>query len=67
MSWLLIAALNSAALPPTVEFIDSRDDSRYTFVLITHDNSTCKVMVNKARLKKDYDKIINEVLEFCEL
>lgn len=66
INYVLLAAINAAALSPTVEFMDSRDDSRKTYVIITHENKTCKVLVNKTELK-DYDKIIAVVMEKCGL
>lgn len=66
ISYVLIAAINAAALSPTVEFMDSRDDSSKTYVIVRHDNKTCKVLINKTELK-DYDKIITVVMEKCGL
>lgn len=66
ISWALIAVLNAQALPPTVEFIDSRDDNKIIHVFVTHDNKTCHVKINKAELK-DYDKVIVKVMEKCGL
>ncbi len=66
ISWALIAVLNAAAMPPTVEFIDSNDNPKKTYLVINHDNKTCKLLINKSELK-DYDKILAVAMEKCGL
>lgn len=62
----LILVMNIQALPPSIEFTDSHDDSRYTFVTVEHDFKTCKIKILKADLK-DYDRVIAVVMEKCGL
>lgn len=65
ISWALMAALNTQALPLTVEFIDSRDDNKATYAIVKHDNKTCKVRLDKSELR-DYDKAIAIIMEMCD-
>lgn len=51
----------AAILPPNIDVIDSRDDSKATYFIV---NDTCKVKINKAELK-DYDKVVTKVLDVC--
>lgn len=64
--YALLVAMNISALPPAIEFTDSRDDSRYTFVTVEHDFKTCKIKILKADLK-DYDRVVAVVMEKCGL
>lgn len=59
----IVAALIQSPSLPDIEFMDSRDDSRITYVIV---NKTCKVKINKAELR-DYDGIIERVLKKCGL
>lgn len=63
MILLLVAVLQST---PVVEFMDSRDDSRYTYVTVEKDFKTCKIKILKTDLK-DYDRVVAVVTEKCGL
>lgn len=48
-------------LKPTIDFIDSKDDSKVAYIII---DDNCKVKINKSELK-DYDKLVRRVLAKC--
>jgi hypothetical protein len=50
------------ASPPMISIVDSKDDSRMTFVVI--DN--CKVEIRKTELK-DFDAVLAKVDKVCKL
>lgn len=67
LSYALLAAINLSTLPPTIEFIDSKDDDKITYLFITKPNEKpCAVRINKAELK-DYDRAIAVAMERCGL
>ncbi len=61
MSVLFAYHLQTAELQPTVSFIDSRDDSKITYVIV---NDSCKVKIKKTELR-DYDSVVEKVFKAC--
>jgi len=55
-----LLALNTAQ-PINVDIVDSRDDSRFVFVIV---NKKCKLEVSKQQLK-DYDLVVQKVMDLC--
>lgn len=47
--------------PIDVDIIDSRDDSRFVFIVV---NKKCRLEVSKQQLK-DYDLVVQKVMDLC--
>lgn len=60
---ILAALIQYPVLGPTIDFVDSRDDSKMTYIIV---NDTCKVKIKKSDLN-DYDAIIDIVMKKCGL
>lgn len=60
ISFILMAMLQVP--PPVISIVDSKDDSKTSFVMI--DN--CKVAVKKTELK-DFDAVVEKVSRICGL
>lgn len=58
---ILIALLNMP-LENTIDIVDSKDDSRISYVIV----SNCKVKVFKIEFK-DWDKVVRKVEKECGL
>jgi len=56
----VLLALNTVT-PIDIDIIDSRDDSRFVFVIV---NKKCKLEISKQQLK-DYDFVVKKVVDLC--
>lgn len=56
----VLLALNTIT-PIDIDIIDSRDDSRFVFVIV---NKKCKLEISKQQLK-DYDFVVKKVVDLC--
>jgi len=60
MAFLLSSLI---AMSHTIEFMDSRDDNKKTWIII---DGRCKVLIDKVELRNT-EKIVDEVIKKCSL
>lgn len=58
---LILAALFNITPQPSIDFIDSQDDPKVTYLII---NKTCKVTLFKAELR-DWDSVVRKAEKQC--
>jgi hypothetical protein len=58
---LILAALFNMTPEPSIDFIDSQDDPKVTYLII---NKTCKVPLFKTELR-DWDEVVRKAERIC--